>query len=150
MINTITHAEFPHGDLGGWGADRSAPPTDPPVCALSPPRINHVMNFISDSQEAQNGPVRAWEHLPGIDTRTWAGGPIVSWRSSDSPGSAGETEGLVTPRACDMTGCGSGSVRCHGIESVPSRACGDLGSVRSQQFGWVRMLPDPNLRADRA
>jgi hypothetical protein len=31
MINTITHAEFPHGDLGGWGADRSAPSTDPPV-----------------------------------------------------------------------------------------------------------------------
>jgi hypothetical protein len=25
MINTITHAEFPHGYLGGWGADRSAP-----------------------------------------------------------------------------------------------------------------------------
>lgn len=51
MINTITHAEFPHGDLGGWGAVRSAPPTDPPVSALSPPRINHVMNFISDSLE---------------------------------------------------------------------------------------------------
>jgi hypothetical protein len=55
----------------------------------------------------------------------------------------GETQGLVTPHACDMTGCGSGSVRCHGIESVRSRACVDLGSVRSQQFGWVRVLPDP-------
>ena len=76
-------------------------------------------------------------HVLEQGVRSFHGAP------TDSPAAAGETQGLVTPHACDMTGCGSGSVRCHGIESVPSRACGDLGSVRSQQFGWVRMLPDP-------
>jgi hypothetical protein len=61
---------FCMGTSGG-GVLTEAHPRLTRQCALYlPTRINHVMNFISDSQEAQNGPVRAWEHLPGIDTRT--------------------------------------------------------------------------------